>query len=205
MARLIKPLYIKDLPNESDIGLKRFYLDKEAIEEILLNDIINHLKFLFPNAKIKGNKFYIGNIHGDKGDSLVITLSGQHKGKWKDFSTNEHGDIFTLFACHFNLDINTQFKALLQRLSQYLGLSQSEAKPLSQAEIISIRERQEESRLKAIEAELELTLKMQETALRLWNEAICINHPTAQCYLQARGLNISFNKSCIAIHARGLA
>jgi len=170
--------------------------DAPTIKAILLNDLPSNLRTLYSNGTKKGNSFYIGNIHGDKGDSLVITLSGQHKGKWTDFSTNEHGDIFTLFAYHFNLDTNTQFKALLQRLSEYLGLSQLETKPLSQTEIISIRERQEQSRLQAIEAEktaLLETIKKQETALKLWNDAICINHPTAQEYLQARGLNIQFN------------
>lgn len=171
-------------------------IDAEHIKAELLNGLRGHLKAFYPNGKIKGNSFYIGNIHGDKGESLVITLSGRYAGKGKDFATGELFDIFDIFAHHFNLDTKTQFYQLLQRLSEYLGLSQSEAKPLSQAEIISIRERQEQSRLQAIEAEktaLLETIKKQETALKLWNEAICINHPTAQAYLEARGLNISFN------------
>lgn len=170
--------------------------DAPTIKAILLNDLPSHLKFLFPSGIKKGNSFDIGNIHGDKGKSLVITLSGQHKGKWTDFSTNEHGDIFALFAYHFNLDTRTQFKALLQRLSEYLGLSQSETKPLSQTEIISIRERQEQSRLQAIEAEKKEQLEKQaktDKALELWNSGLCINKPTAQAYLQARGLDIQFN------------
>jgi hypothetical protein len=189
-------VHTKQIIKHDALGLKRFYLDKEAIEAILLSDIVNHLKFLFPNGKIKGNSFYIGNIHGDKGDSLVITLSGTHKGKWTDFSTNEHGDIFALFAYHFNLDTNTQFKALLQRLSEYIGLSQSNAKPLSDVELQAVKARQEQSRLQAIETEKQEQLEKQaktDKALELWNDAICINHQTAQAYLQARGLNIAFN------------
>jgi hypothetical protein len=196
MAYLGQTFYTKDLPTENDIGLKPFFLNKEQILDVLLNDLPSHLKTLYPQGKIKGNSFYIGNIAGDAGDSLVITLSGTHKGKWTDFSTNEHGDIFSLFAYHFNLDARTQFKALLQRLSEYLGLSQSEAKPLSDAELQAIKAKHEAHRLRAIQQEqeaLELTLKKQETALKLWNDAICINHPTAQAYLQARGLNIAFN------------
>jgi Toprim domain len=170
--------------------------DAPTIKAILLNDLISHLKTLYPQGKIKGNSFYIGNIAGDAGDSLVITLSGKHKGRWTDFSTNEHGDVFYLFAVHFNIDARTQFYQLLQRLSEHLGLSQSEAKPISDTEIQAIKARQEQSRLQEIEAEkaaLLETIKKQETALRLWNEAICINHPTAQEYLKARGLNIQFN------------
>jgi Toprim-like len=197
MAYLGQIFYTKDLPTESDIGLKRFYLDKEAIEAILLSDIINHLKCLFPNGKIKGNKFYIGNLNGDTGESLVITLSGKHKGRWTDFSTNEHGDIFNLFGHSYNLDTNTQFTELLARLAEYLGLSQSESKPLSQTEIQSIKARQEQSRLKAIEAEKQEQLEKQakiDKALELWNEAITINHPIAQACLEARGIDISFNR-----------
>lgn len=190
MAYLGQTFYTKDLPIESNVGLKRFYLDKEAIETILLNDIINHLKFLFPNGKIKGNSFYIGDISGVKGDSLVITLSGRYAGKGKDFATGESIDIFDMFANHYNLNIQHEFKALLQRLSEYLGLSQSDI------EIQAIKARQEQAKQRQIETEkaaLLETIKKQETALKLWNDAICINHPKAQAYLQARGLNISFN------------
>jgi hypothetical protein len=208
MAQFGQTFYTKNLPNEylynkyfnnsnsfkmHNHGRK---IDAEHIKAELLNGLPSHLKTLFPNGKIKRNSFYIGDISGVKGDSLVITLSGKHKGKWTDFSTNEHGDMFVLFSYHFNLDTNTQFKALLQRLSEYLGLSQSEAKPLSHAEIISIRERQEQSRLQAIEAEKQEQLEKQaktDKALELWNSGLCINEPTAQNYLKARGLNIQFN------------
>lgn len=176
--------------------VKRNFCDKERIQNVLLNNLPSHLRTLYPNGIKKGNSFYIGNVYGDKGDSLVITLSGQHKGKWTDFSTNEHGDIFALFSVYFNLDTNTQFYQLLQRLSEYLGLSQSDSKPLSDAEIQAIKAKHEASRLKAIEAEKQEQLEKQaktDKALELWNDAICINHPTAQAYLQARGLNIAFN------------
>ena len=95
--------------------------DAPTIKAILLSDLTSHLRTLYPNGTKKGNSFYIGDISGVKGDSLVITLSGIHKGKWTDFSTNERGDIFALFSVYFNLDARTQFKALLQRLSEYLG------------------------------------------------------------------------------------
>jgi hypothetical protein len=170
--------------------------DAPTIKAILLNDLQGHLKTLYPNGKIKGNSFYIGNIQGDAGDSLVIALSGTYRGKWTDFSTNKQGDIFDLFAFHFNIDARTKFYQLLQRLSEYLGLSHLESKPLSQTEIQSIKARKEQSRLEAIEAEKQEQLEKQaktDKALELWNEAICINHPTAQAYLEARGLNISFN------------
>lgn len=170
--------------------------DAPTIKAILLSDLPSHLRTLYPNGTKKGNSFYIGDISGVKGDSLVITLSGQHKGKWTDFSTNEHGDIFALFAYHFNLDTQTQFKELLARLSEYLGVSQSKTKLLSQAEINALDARREASKLKGIEAEKAALLeieKKQETALRLWESGICINHPTAQDYFKARGLNISFN------------
>jgi Toprim-like len=209
MAQFGQTFYTKDLPSEYlynkyfnnsnsfKMHNQGHKIDAEHIKAELLNGLRGHLKAFYPNGKIKGNRFYIGNIHGDKGESLVITLSGRYAGKGKDFATGESFDILDIFAYHFSIDARTQFYQLLQRLSEYLGLSQSEAKPLSQAEIISIRERQEQAKQRQIEAEktaLELIIKKQETALKLWNEAICINHPTAQAYLQARGLDISFNR-----------
>jgi hypothetical protein len=208
MAYLRQTFYAKNLPNEYlynkyfnnsnsfNMHNQGHKIDAEHIKAELLNGLRGHLKAFYPNGKIKGNRLYIGNIHGDKGESLVITLSGRYAGKGKDFATGESFDIFDIFAYHFNIDARKQFYQLLQRLSEYLGLSHLESKPLSQTEIQSIKARQEQSRLEAIEAEKQEQLEKQaktDKALELWNEAICINHPTAQAYLEARGLNISFN------------
>jgi len=165
--------------------------DAPTIKAILLNDLPSHLRTIYPNGTKKGNSFYIGNIHGDKGDSLVISLSGQHKGRFTDFATAEHGDIFALFAYHFNLDTSTQFKALLQRLSEYLGLSQSETKPLSQAEIQAIKKRQEQARLQAVEAEkqeqLEIRNKIEKAKrTRAYSKIITSDNLRVQSYLKAR-------------------
>jgi hypothetical protein len=196
MAYLEKPIFRKDLPIESNLGLKPYFLNKEQILDALLNDLPRQLKNLYPNGKIKGNSFYIGNISGEVGESLVITLSGKHKGKWTDFSTNEHGDIFGLFAYHFNLDVRTQFKELLARLAEYLNIAPVTSKPLSDIEKQAIHARREASRLQAIEAEKQEQLEKQaktDKSLELWNSGLCINEPTAQAYLQARGLDIQFN------------
>ncbi len=45
-----------------------------------------------------GDKFYVGNIQGDKGKSLVVELSGSEAGLWHDFATGEGGDIIDLWA-----------------------------------------------------------------------------------------------------------
>lgn len=196
MAYLEKPIFRKDLPIESNLGLKPYFLNKEQILDALLNDLPRQLKNLYPKGEIKSNSFYIGNISGEAGESLVITLSGKHKGKWTDFSTNEHGDIFGLFAYHFNLDVRTQFKELLARLAEYLNIAPVTSKPLSDIEKQAIHARREASRLQAIEAEKQEQLEKQaktDKALELWNSGLCINEPTAQAYLQARGLDIQFN------------
>lgn len=208
MAQFGQTFYTKDLPSEylynkyfnSSNSFKMHNqghkIDAEHIKAELLSGLRGHLKTFYPNGKIKGNSFYIGNIHGDKGESLVITLSGRYAGKGKDFATGESFDIFALFAHHFNLNTKTQFYQLLQRLSEYLGLSQSENKPLTEAEIQNIKAKQEQAKQRQIAEVQEAILereKKQENALKLWNEAICINEPTAQEYLTARGLDIKFN------------
>jgi hypothetical protein len=208
MAQFGQTFYTKDLPSEYlynkyfnnsnsfKMHNQGHKIDAEHIKAELLSGLRGHLKTFYPNGKIKGNSFYIGNIHGDKGESLVITLSGRYAGKGKDFATGESFDIFALFAHHFNLDTKTQFYQLLQRLSEYLGSSQSENKQLSQAEIISIRERQEQAKQRQIEAEKQKQLEKQaktDKALELWNSGLCINEATTQAYLRARGLDIQFN------------
>jgi hypothetical protein len=199
MAYLGQTFYAKDLPNEKDTNSQPYFSDKDQIKSLLLNNLLRNLMFLYPNGKKDGNAFKIGSIAGEAGQSLTITLSGRYAGKGKDFATGETFDIFTLFAYYYNLDTQTQFNELLGRLREYLGLAQTNNKPLSQAEIASIKERQEQARLKQIEAEKQQAKierqeqdKARKIALDIWNKAQIINDTLAQVYLQARGLNIAY-------------
>lgn len=51
----------------------------------------------FPAGKQQGNYFCIGNLYGDAGDSLKVSLT---KGTWRDYagSDDDHGDLVGLYA-----------------------------------------------------------------------------------------------------------
>ena len=52
---------------------------------------------LFPAGKAKGNKFYVGDIDGTPGKSLVVDLNGPNVGVWGDFAMGTGGDIIDLW------------------------------------------------------------------------------------------------------------
>jgi hypothetical protein len=63
--------------------------DIQAINEALFACGYDFCEYLFPDGKTRYGKFYVGNIQGDAGDSLVVTLTGSREGCWKDFATGE--------------------------------------------------------------------------------------------------------------------
>jgi twinkle protein len=53
---------------------------------------------LLPNGKRDGNEWVVGSLDGEEGKSLKVHLAGDFAGKWKDWSTDDHGDLIDLFA-----------------------------------------------------------------------------------------------------------
>nr|WP_265042265.1 hypothetical protein [Wolbachia endosymbiont (group B) of Melanostoma mellinum] len=66
----------------------------EIKAQLLLN-LRSCLSYLFPNGTFHGDEFRIGDVHGNKGQSLRVELSGSRAGLWNDFATGEGGDIIT--------------------------------------------------------------------------------------------------------------
>lgn len=51
---------------------------------------------LLPGGKRQGKEFVAGSIEGEKGQSLHVTIEGPKAGRWKDFATDEGGDMIAL-------------------------------------------------------------------------------------------------------------
>ncbi len=51
----------------------------------LLQNIRSCLFHLLPRGTFRGDKFYVGDVQGNKGKSTVIELTGERAGLWKDF------------------------------------------------------------------------------------------------------------------------
>ncbi|MDR2341020.1 MAG: hypothetical protein LBD72_01645 [Puniceicoccales bacterium] len=63
------------------------------VEEALAERAADFCFRLFPDGNVRYGKFYVGNLHGDAGKSLVITVDGSRTGMRKDFATGEGGSI----------------------------------------------------------------------------------------------------------------
>lgn len=93
---------------------------------------------LFPQGKIRNGEMVIGDVDGSSGESLKISLSGIHAGNWRDWATDDHGDLIDLWRLTRNLtpaDAIKQVKAHLgivdAPISRGEPLSYARPKPLS--------------------------------------------------------------------------
>lgn len=96
-------------------------LDPKQIKSALLGRLNGALTYLFPNGKIRNDQFFIGDLSGSEGKSLVIELSGEKAGLWHDFNTGESGDIFDAWAYHERLDCKNDFPKILENVANWLG------------------------------------------------------------------------------------
>ena len=72
---------------------------------------------LLPNGKRDGNEWVVGSLDGEEGKSLKVHLAGDFAGKWKDWSTDDHGDLIDLFAQIKGCDISTAINQCCQYLN----------------------------------------------------------------------------------------
>ena len=97
--------------------------DTEAIRSGLLGRLEAVLHYLFPQGHIRGGKFYVGDIDGSPGKSLVVELEGPRRGLWKDFASDEGGDLIDLWARSRGLSARRDFPQLASEIRQWLSLA----------------------------------------------------------------------------------
>ncbi|WP_264376325.1 MULTISPECIES: AAA family ATPase [unclassified Wolbachia] len=88
----------------------------------LLQNIRSCLFHLLPRGTFRGDKFYVGDVQGNKGKSTVIELTGERAGLWKDFATGEGGDIIDLWAAVHGKNARVEFPEVMASISEWLGL-----------------------------------------------------------------------------------
>jgi len=52
---------------------------------------------LLPGGRRHGNEWLCGDLSGTPGNSLKLTMTGSHAGQWRDWATEEHGDLIDLW------------------------------------------------------------------------------------------------------------
>jgi len=107
-----------DFNDAADLILPRH--DKDEIRARLLDQLESVLLYLFPRGKRRGSQFYIGNLQGEPGDSLVVELEGPKRGVWIDFATGESGDVLALWASTRGYHLPADFSDLLEDAGDWL-------------------------------------------------------------------------------------
>jgi len=98
---------------------------KDALKRQLHSRLKEVLYYLFPKGKIVNNTFVIGDVHGNKGESLKVELTGDKTGSWFDFATGEGGDIFTLWGAVHDLNTERDFPKIISSIQAWLGMPPS--------------------------------------------------------------------------------
>ena len=91
-----------------------------------LRGVLSHL---FPAGVFRQGKFMVGDVQGNRGDSLTVELSGPKAGMWHDFATKEGGDIISLWAAATGRGSRSDFPALLEDIRHWLGEPRYELAP----------------------------------------------------------------------------
>jgi len=97
--------------------------DTETLRAGLLQRLEAVLHYLFPHGRIRNGKFYVGDVDGNPGRSLVVELEGERRGLWKDFATDEGGDVIALWARSHGLSARHDFPRVASDIRQWLGLA----------------------------------------------------------------------------------
>ena len=109
-------------------------LSTDDIKRLLIGRLSEALYFLLPNGVRRGGKFHVGDIHGNKGDSLTVELSGAKAGMWHDFATGEGGDIISLWAAAHGWDTRSHFPEVISSIHEWLGTPAKPVPKQAQAE-----------------------------------------------------------------------
>lgn len=126
MADNIIWLDFNDAPEQRD----ELASDTDALRAGLLDRLEAVLHYLFPQGRIRGGKFYVGDVDGNPGKSLVVELDGPRRGLWKDFSTDEGGDIIDLWARSQGRSARSDFPRIAAEIRQWLGIATPVGTPM---------------------------------------------------------------------------
>ena len=65
----------------------------------MLNDRVESVaSHLLPNGRREGGEWRVGSVGGEPGKSLGVHLTGEKVGVWRDFATDEGGDLLDLWV-----------------------------------------------------------------------------------------------------------
>jgi putative DNA primase/helicase len=93
----------------------------DDLKDRLLGNLRGVLSYLLPAGVFRQGKFTVGDVQGNRGDSLTVELSGPKAGMWHDFATGQGGDIISLWGAVAGRESRSDFLALLSDIRHWLG------------------------------------------------------------------------------------
>lgn len=94
---------------------------------------------LLPGGRRHGNEWLCGDLSGNPGNSLKLTMAGPHAGQWRDWATEDHGDLVDLWRLSRAISAGDAISAV----RTFLGVS----------EPVSVREKRVYGHAPAIKSE----------------------------------------------------
>ena len=82
-------------------------------------------RMLLPNGKREGTEWRCGGVGGEPGDSLGVHLTGSKAGWWKDFASEQGGDLIGLWMAAKGLDL----RAACAEACEFLGINDTRDRP----------------------------------------------------------------------------
>jgi len=105
-------------------------LSVDDLKSCLFGNLRGVLSHLFPAGVFRHGKFLVGDVQGNKGESLTVELTGDKAGMWHDFATKDGGDIISLWAVATGRNTQSDFPSLLDDIRQWLGEPRNENPPI---------------------------------------------------------------------------
>lgn len=96
----------------------------QEIHSIMVSEIMTVLSELLPEGVKRGHEYEVGSVYGEPGKSTKVRLEGAKAGVWKDFSTDQSGDLIDLWCeCR-----NLPFSEALPEIKNFLGIEEDRPK-----------------------------------------------------------------------------
>lgn len=81
---------------------------------------------LLPGGKRMNGHWVCGDLSGSPGESLKVNIHGEHAGRWRDWASDEHGDLLDLWGAARGVPV----QEALKQARAFLGISE----PVKQAQ-----------------------------------------------------------------------
>lgn len=105
-------------------------VDIGVVKARLQANLEAYLRGWFPNGKVIGPEFCIGDLSGQAGTSLKVSLRDGKAGVWQDFATGDTGDILDLYCRHHRISLVQGMKKLAGEIGiQVVGQSTAKKRP----------------------------------------------------------------------------